>query len=257
MLPPAVADRLARAICASAGGYLRNPVRQDGRTCTVCTTPVDGFRRCYNCNEHLRSGAELADATAFLTYAIAGRQSGYVMRHYKADKPVEEHVGVVTVLLLLALAKHASCPASLLGAPVTHWATVPSLPARPVEHPLRRLVRGVMAQAAPQLGEIAMAAASSVRDARALDPGHFTVPEGIPRNSHVLLIDDTWTKGGHAQSAASALRGAGAKTVSVMVVARWINEDFRDNGRFLREIASEDYDPAICPWTGGNCPRPN
>jgi hypothetical protein len=70
----------------------------------------------------------------------------------------------------------------------------------------------------------------------------------------VLLIDDTWTGGGHAQSAAVALRRAGATHVSMLVVARCVKEDFGDNARFLRELSSKDYDPATCPWTGGNCP---
>jgi hypothetical protein len=44
--------------------------------------------------------------------------------------------------------------------------------------------------------------------------------------------------------------------VSVLVAARWINEDFGGNAEFLRGLATRDYDPAICPWTGSNCPTP-
>jgi orotate phosphoribosyltransferase len=69
-----------------------------------------------------------------------------------------------------------------------------------------------------------------------------------------VLIDDTWTSGGHAQSAVLALRGAGAARVSVLVVARWIKEDFAGNKEFLRELAGRDYDPGSCPWTSGKCP---
>ena len=78
--------------------------------------------------------AGLPDAAGFLTYAVAGRQSGYVMQGYKARPPVPEHRTIVALLVLLALARHAGCadraclPAPV---PVTHWATVPSLPARP------------------------------------------------------------------------------------------------------------------------------
>jgi len=51
-----------------------------------------------------------------------------------------------------------------------------------------------------------------------------------------------------------ALRRAGATHVSLLVVARWIKEDYGDNARFLRDLAGQDYDPEICPWTGGSCP---
>jgi predicted amidophosphoribosyltransferase len=249
MLDQEAVARLSAALVERAGGYLRNPVRQDHVTCAVCTTPVAGFERCFQCNRQ-RAYTGLADATAFLTYAVAGQQSGYVMRGYKARWPVDEHVTIVALLILLALSMHSRCPGVLAGAPVTHWATVPSLPARPGEHPLHRLV----SSSAPG-GEVRLVAAASARRPRDIDPGHFSTDDRLPRGSHVLLTDDTWTGGGHAQSAVLALRAAGAVHVSVLVVARWIKEDFGDNAKFLRELAGRDYDPQVCPWTGGSCPQ--
>jgi len=249
MLDREAVARLSAALVSRAGGYLRNPVRQDHVTCAVCTTPVAGYEFCFQCNRH-RAYAGLADAAAFLTYAVAGQQSGYVMRGYKARRPVDEHVTIVALLVLLALSIHSQCPGVLAGAPVTHWATVPSLPAKPGEHPLHRIV----SSSAPG-GEVALVAAARAQRPRDVDPEHFSTDARLPQGSHVLLIDDTWTGGGHAQSAALALRRAGAAHVSLLVVARWIREDFGENAKFLRELAGQDYDPAICPWTGGSCPQ--
>jgi len=81
---------LRAALVSVGGGYLRNPVRRTGVTCVTCTTPVSGFDRCYVCNGH-RTHPGLADNVAFLTYAIAGIESGYVMRGYKARPSVTEH----------------------------------------------------------------------------------------------------------------------------------------------------------------------
>jgi len=128
-------------LTAIGGGYLRNPVRTRRVTCTDCTTPVDGYERCFACQSH-RSHAGLADATAFLTYAVAGQKSGLVMRGYKASPRVAEHWQVVGLLLLVALEGHTQCIEALAASPVTHWAVVPSLPAKPYEHPLRGLVAG-------------------------------------------------------------------------------------------------------------------
>ena len=255
MADPEVVARLSAALVARAGGYLRNPVRQELATCAVCATPVDGFRLCYQCQR--RCGrAGLADATAFLTYAVAGRQSGYVMQGYKARPPVPEHRTIVALLVLLGLARHAGCvaragPAGRAGPgglPVTHWATVPSLPAAPGEHPLHAIV----SRLAPGR-EAVLAAADEVGYPRDLDPGHFRAA-ALPAASHVLLVNDTWARGGHAQSAVLALRAAGAARVSVLVAARWINEDFGGNAAFIRGLADRDYDPALCPWTGAACP---
>jgi hypothetical protein len=238
--------RLSTALVSRAGGYLRNPVRRQGVTCAVCVAPVVGYERCYQCDH--RGHAGLADVAAFLTYAVAGQQSGYVMRGYKAQPPVGEHQTIVTLLLLVGLSGHAGCPGALAGAPVTQWATVPSLPARPGEHPLHRIVGAV----APG-PEAVLTAAATAQFPRDVNPGHFRADAALSPGSHVLLIDDTWTGGGHAQSAVLALRQAGAARVSVLVVARWIREDFGNSG-FLSALASRDYDPRTCPWTGGACP---
>ena len=219
MAVPDMVTRLSAALVATAGGYLRNPVRQELVTCAVCATPAAGFRLCYQCQRR-RGRTGLADATGFLSYAAAGRQSGYVMQGYKARPPVREHREIVTLLVLLGLARHAGCAGRPSG-PVTHWATVPSLPAQPGEHPLHAIV----SRLAPGR-EAVLAAAEDVDYARDLDPGHFRSAAPLPTGAHVLLVDDTWARGGHAQSAVLALRAAGAARVSVLVAARWVNEEF-------------------------------
>jgi hypothetical protein len=116
MLQPQVTERLHRALIATAGGYLRNPVRQNGVTCPVCATPAGGYKVCYPCNQH-RVHPGLADRVAALTYAVARSQSGYVMRGYKARPRIDEHYKVVAMLVLLAMAKHGACPGVLAGYP--------------------------------------------------------------------------------------------------------------------------------------------
>lgn len=108
------------------------------------------------------------------------------MRGYKAQPPVAEHRMVVGLLLLLALQDHTKCAGALAGLPVTHWAIVPSLPAKPDEHPLR----GLVVQQA-QGTEAALKAAATVLQPRSVDPNHFTCSVSLPHGSHVLLIDDT------------------------------------------------------------------
>ena len=106
MADPGAVARLSAVLVARAGGYLRNTVRQDQVTCAVCATPVAGFGLCYQCTRY-RGRPGLPDAAGFLTYAVAGRQSGYVMQGYKARPPVPEHRTIVSLLVLLALARHA------------------------------------------------------------------------------------------------------------------------------------------------------
>lgn len=233
-----------------AGGYLRNTIREPSVTCAVCATPTFGYRRCFQCNVQSQAwGNQLANAVGGMIYAVGGSQSGYVMRGYKANPPVAEHADIVTLLCFAGLTLHTRCVEKAVGAPVTHWTTVPSLPAKPGEHPLRARV----GRAAPGF-ELRLTANSSVSNPREVNREHFRLPVRVPASSHVLLLDDTWARGGHAQSAVLALRAAGVRFVSVLVVARWINENFGENAKFVRERLTRDYDTRLCPWTGGDCP---
>ena len=190
MADPGAVARLSAVLVARAGGYLRNTVRQDQVTCAVCATPVAGFGLCYQCTRY-RGRPGLPDAAGFLTYAVAGRQSGYVMQGYKARPPVPEHRTIVSLLVLLALARHAGCAGRAGGAggrrpapvPVTHWSTVPSLPAKPGEHPLHAIV----SRLAPGR-EAVLAAADEVEYPRGVDPRHFRAAP-LPEGAHVLLVE--------------------------------------------------------------------
>ncbi|WP_067488959.1 hypothetical protein [Actinomadura hibisca] len=241
-----VERQLRAALIASAGGYLRNPVWRSQVTCRICATPVDGYPCCYECNQH-RVHRGLADAVAPVTYAVRGSQSGYIMRGYKAPRRLEAHYSVVATLMIFALLKHARCSEAVANAEVTHWTSVPSLPAKPGEHPFHHIVK----DHAPGV-EAPLRAADRATDKRAVNADHFVMEKALPSGSHVLLLDDTWAKGGHAQSAALALRRAGAQKVSVLVAARWINPGYKDNGAFIKTLP--DYEPDICPWTGSDCP---
>jgi orotate phosphoribosyltransferase len=66
----------------------------------------------------------------------------------------------------------------------------------------------------------------------------------------VLLVDDTWTTGANAQSAAAALKRAGAGAVAAVVIGRHVNRDWNDNDRRLRQIPTP-FDWSRCMF----CPR--
>lgn len=253
VLTPDVVARLRDALVERAGGFLRNPIREHRVTCAVCTTPCVGYELCAPCRGQLQVPGQRADQVAALTYAINTGQAAYVMHGYKASPPVQEHAVVVALVGLVGLSLHAECAGRRLGVAITHWSTIPSLPTKNREHPLR----GLIAAAAPGQ-EVAMTAAMTVTSTRSVDPNHFRIDE-LPQGAHLLLVDDTWVGGGHAQSAALAARAAGAARVSVLVLARWIDPrwevaEYGNNDRFMAQRCTRDYDPDVCPWTGGACP---
>ncbi|MGH3623852.1 MAG: ComF family protein [Sciscionella sp.] len=145
-------------------------------------------------------------------------------------------------MFLAAIALHGSCVEQRLGENIDVWASVPSTRAdRAGEHPLRILVR----QANLEHPEIELAASTSFDgNPRATGRGRFTVnqPDTVT-GRHVLLIEDTWTTGSHCQSAALALRQAGAVSVTAVVLARWLNPEHPPTAEFIKSHLVDDYNP--------------
>lgn len=241
-------EEYVKTLVGLAGGYLRNPVRLPNVTCAVCTTPSDGSLLCDRCRRHSHTPG-IADLVGPLSYVFEGEQSHFVMRQYKSPSPLVEHLAVVNLLMYLGGTLHSDCAERIVGFPITHWATVPSLPAKPGEHPFRRLAYHGRGE------EVRLTAASQVEgDRRALNVDHFRADAVLPPDSHVLLMDDTWASGGHIQSAALALRKAGAHKVSIMPAARYIKPAWANNRAFIKTYLTNDFDPRVCPWTGATCP---
>jgi hypothetical protein len=75
---------------------------------------------------------------------------------------------------------------------------------------------------------------------RATSPDRFALAaDSTARGRHVLLIEDTWTSRGNAQSAALTLRDAAAASVTI-ALARWLNPDEQPTGEFLSSRLTED-----------------
>lgn len=251
---------LRSRLIATAGGYLRNLVT-DG-TCQRCYTPVDGADLCSRCR---RDGADdaaagLPDALGFMTYASRHEpiaQSGRLMWDYKSPiQPSTSAQRTIKLLAAVALQGHRDCPRALLGTAPAAWAVVPSLPAAtlPDDHQLARILRSL---ARPKSVEISMRGVGEPESPRALCAAHFTVRSRIPRRAHVLLVEDTWASGGHAQSAALALRAAGADRVSLLALARWLTPEWgATTAAWMNNtLSGVDYDPNICPWTQAAWPH--
>ena len=70
---------------------------------------------------------------------------------------------------------------------------------------------------------------------------------------HVLVVDDTWVSGEKAQSAALALKAAGARAVTIICIGRWLSTRWVAH-KALIDALGTPYDALQCPVTGGTCP---
>lgn len=168
---------IGQALVHSAGGFLRNTIREAGVTCSVCAVPIDDrYEQCWACSRHMHAGLPVAGRVASMVYAIMPchqlDQSYKAMRGYKAPSPVAAHWDLVASLLALGLTGHADRDRRLSGRSRYQWAIVPSTRTSPQEQPLRRLVAALTK--APDL-EVPVSAIPGSQDYRELEPANFAV----------------------------------------------------------------------------------
>jgi hypothetical protein len=263
MTDPVVA-RLASRLYADVGAFFCNTLRHDQRVCVVCTGPAKTQADpplCAQCRSGQETyGTTLADLVVPLAYA-KGRmpsihQSAHHVRAYKALTPAPECAQDLQLMMGAATYLHGRCITATVG----WWQVVTFVPSAGHsggEHPvaaLARTVHGVY----PAASKIALATGPGfdLPPTRTPRPDRFVVPEEYRPaivGQHVLVVDDTWVSGNKAQSAALALKAAGATCVTVLCATRWLRYDWTDH-RDLIESLVEPYDAMRCPVSGGRCP---
>jgi len=183
----------------------------------------------------------LADAVVPISYAVKGTPFAEDLWRYKSSREAGAPAGRSLLALLLAfLDDHAGCVWRRAAMPgPDRLAVVPSGLGRPGSHPL-------LALASPHvslpLWPLAIRPGHQGRD---LDVHRFQASVG-QRGCGVLLLDDTWVSGASAQSAAAALKLAGARHVAVIVLGRHVNPDDAASAPFLAGLAAARYDPSAC-----------
>ena len=203
--------------------------------CRTCRGPVGaGFARCYQCDLALSQvGGLLADAVAPIGYAVRGEPLAVDLRRYKSDRvaPAEAAAAAARLRLLLAafLADHGPAVWASAGMPdgPSAVAVVPSGQGRPGAHPLVGLVRSCAG-----LRMVRLSVAAREIHTRGVNPDWVLVGDPVA-GADMLVVDDTWVSGGSAQSAAAALKLAGARRVAVVVLGRHLNPADPRSAAFL------------------------
>ena len=206
-------------------------LRERDDFCTGCHgRKTHGYPLCPSCDKHRRCAAakqwKLADRTAFICYGEAkGKdQLGSDMYSYKDEQvPAVDAQKRLAALLYHTLYHYweaANTP------PITCITTIPSL-RDSSRNRLAKLTDTVVSKLPIPINVGSVLSAKSLRgDAkrqRILDPGLFVCSDAL--RGHVLVVEDSWVTGSHAQSAAVALRDAGAEYVTVLSIARLVYED--------------------------------
>lgn len=256
-LPPR--RRTVDDVAAPYANYLVPVPAPGSGVCGVCRTAVVGYPRCYACNEARRLiGRATADITAFVSLAPRGEQLARELVAYKNGKVTAEQRRRMTFGLAAVLWKwlgaHERCVAGPSGTPRYDLITsVPSTSGR-LTHPLRELVSGIVAGTGARYRDVLVVNRQDLAQ-RGQASDRFAADRTV-RGTSVLVVDDTWTTGAHAQSASAALKAAGARYTGVVAIGRWLNPDFADNRTWLAQCRTREWNWDRCCLEAPESGRP-
>jgi hypothetical protein len=216
--------------------------RRGPDVCWQCFNLTDGYRRCYGCAH----GGRFLDAMVPISYSVAGEQLHHALASYKRLHGIIARrfaLGLASVLWR-HLALHEACLARAIAIPGFSLATsVPSSsPDRDAVHPLHDLVGLVE----PIQGRYQRLLRRTDLPATPHQFNRHKYEALADLTGHsILLLDDTWTMGANGQSAAAALKTAGAEHVAAVVIGRYVNRHWRQNDRHLRSLL-QPFDWRLC-----------
>jgi predicted amidophosphoribosyltransferase len=183
-----------------------------------------------------------------ISYSLSGSRLHREIAAYKRD--AEPFVGyavkALAEILECFLSAHELCAGR--GERFDVVTTVPSSDnQRDQHHQLRQIV----AERVPAVSgrhQRLLVASRCAAASRSFDRGRFEVPKSLS-GQRVLLIDDMWTTGASAQSAAAVLRAAGASYVAAVVIGRYLNREYSDNqARLSRLDVGFSWESCVLCW---------
>jgi len=204
---------------------MRNVLPAGPGVCAICKTFIrQGFRACIPCERQ----PEVLDAVVPITYSEHFGQIHDALRGYKDGvREVKSYAQPrLAAILWRFLELHEACVAGAAGATSGFdvVATVPSSTrARDKASSLWRIA-GWCRPVNDRLERL-LVPTDQVQAGRAFGPTRYALTRELS-GEDVLLIDDTWTSGGHAQSAAHVLKTGGAGQVALVVIGRHLQRNW-------------------------------
>ncbi len=182
--------------------------RRGPDVCSTCLNFTAGYENCYAC----AYGRGVLDAVAPISYSVGHEQLHHALASYKRlDGEVARRLGAILAAILWRfLAEHERCVAHAAG--TSRFDLVTTVPsgdqARDEHHPLRWIVGELVGPTRERHVRLLRRTHAEVAP-RTFSDTKFEATQPLANHNAILLIDDTWTTGASAQSAAAALKAAG------------------------------------------------
>jgi predicted amidophosphoribosyltransferase len=229
-------------LSASYANFMLGP-RPGPDVCARCFDLTDGGTGCYHCGHD----GDWVDAMAPISYSMGGEQLHHALAGYKryTGLPARYLAAGLAAVLWRHLRAHERCLAR--AAAVEHFDVVTTVPSsdavRDRTHPLHGLVGELVKPLQPRYERLLRRTDAAVM-AHRFSAERYEATQDLCGRA-VLLVDDTWTTGANARSAAASLKAGGAERVAVVVIGRYVNREWSHNDGQLRRLAR--------PFDWGRC----
>ena len=192
--------------------------------CHNCPSP--GWSLCWSCERVEAQLSKPCPLVVPLSLYEVSYQLHYQLRNYKGDNPdlARDFTIKTAALLGYFLQLHGSCIAAAAGGTWDVITSVPSSTADRVgKHPLVTAIT-LVPQLRQEYEDLLQRGSAEVTHTVASDDG-FVARRRLT-GERILSIDDTFTSGARAQSAASVLNSAGGEVIAIVPIGRVITPGF-------------------------------
>lgn len=229
-------------LTAVYGNFMLGP-RRGPSVCHTCFNFTDGYSECYTCARNER----WTDIATAISYSVARGQLHQALASYKrlGGESAQRLTAELAAVLWRHLDAHERCIAAAVRLERFDWVTAVPSGHRPRDphHPLHTIVGAIVGRTRHRYGRLLVRSLADVTP-RTFNPNKFRACRRLSGES-VLLVDDTWTTGASVQSAAAALKQAGAGPVAAVVIGRHLNREWHENERRLRGL-TRPFDWSRC-----------
>lgn len=194
------------------------PIYSAENYCPKCLNPYEGYSQCAACYIKIKNQEYFLDGLISCSYEYGENSDfGYAMHAYKGSKiPIDQNMLFpLASLLKVFLKNHLTCIRNEFG-PLNTIAPIPGRKNKSHIETLLNLAKipykSLLRDTDSSVGQ------SSGGQKTVFDPDRYQVISTIPQN--ILLVDDVFTKGATANSAAFTLKKGGAKKVILLTLAK-------------------------------------
>lgn len=218
-----------REVAISLTGICTSVPPSGSGICRICHgCPNPGWNTCWSCDTVTSQVSRPCELVVPISLYEIPSQLYHVLLHYKSDRSpaLHDQFGAhVVSLLSYFLTTHGEHIEEVAGGEWDVITTVPSSGDRGGEHPLVIAINRVQSLQ-DQYEQLLGRGSVAIDHLRADDDGYrVTRPLDGER---ILLVDDTFTSGARAQSAASRLALDGGQVVAIVPIGRVIKPGFNE-----------------------------